>query len=237
MGSSPSVSQQAVFFALSALFLAALAGCTSASSTDTSVSEPGAAMGEPCNLKSTTTNGCEAENTCIYGTCEPHCTRDADCSSRGSGYACRKWTNGLEQSSLVCTPPSEGGTTSGAAYVEFVMDFSKYGVAPGQVVQRVEAENRSFTVQPIAKGTGSCSEKITFKGVTVAGSGTNDLFLKYTIYVRNYGSTEAMAAGVEYTNEQYAGGFRLAELTAGCTTLTVARGGQGGVGLILVPSR
>jgi hypothetical protein len=50
------------------------------------------------------------------------------------------------------------GKTSGASYVEFFMDFSKYDVAPGLVVQSVVAGGRTFTPQPIVLTSCGCGD-------------------------------------------------------------------------------
>lgn len=180
--------------------------------------DPGKGGGESCATNSECNSGCCYETTEIH----PFCTSAQDhCMGSGSGSS---------SSSSSGSTSSSSGSTGGTAYVEFVEDFSKFGVAPGQVVQYIEAEGRSFVPEPIAGGTGKCSAKTTFKGTLTDMGGSPDAYVvDYTIYVRNYDSLDAHVNGQEYSNEEYAGGFRIDSLKPGCNTFEVAERRTGGL--------
>lgn len=151
----------------------------------------------------------ECESRCCYPATQiaPFCTTSGECMGAAS--------NPSSGSS------SGSSTPTGPAYVEFLVDFSKYGVAPGQVVTSIEAEGRSFAPRYLTNGTGKCTERAVFQGAPRGVGDPSDLWVTYMIHVRHYGSLDAIMSDVEYTNEDYGGGFSLSSLKPGCNTLTV----------------
>ncbi|MGV3541051.1 MAG: hypothetical protein ACO1OQ_14645 [Rufibacter sp.] len=101
---------------------------------------------------------------------------------------------------------------------QFYADPTQFSRSAGREVTSITINGKSY----VPKATvGSCSESFV---LTATNPTESKYQVKYTMYMRNYNSLDAVMNNLPYTNEQYGGILYLDQFKGGCNTIAVKPG-------------